>query len=98
MSFYRDRIYPRLVSKLGDPKPIREVRQQIIPWAQAEVLEIGVGSGVNLVHYDPVRVSKIYALEPNPGVIRLANRQASQTKLDIQFLDLPGERIPLENG
>ena len=75
MSFYRDRIYPRLVSKLGDPKPIREVRQQIIPWAQAEVLEIGVGSGINFVHYDPARVSKIYGLEPNPGMIRLANRE-----------------------
>jgi ubiquinone/menaquinone biosynthesis C-methylase UbiE len=43
-------------------------------------------------------VSKIYALEPNPGMIRLANREASQTKLDIQFLHLPDERIPLENG
>jgi hypothetical protein len=46
ISFYRDHIYPRLVSNLGDPEPIREVRQQIIPWAQGEVLEIGVGSGV----------------------------------------------------
>jgi hypothetical protein len=36
-------------------------------------------------------------LEPNLGMIRLANRQASQTKLDIQILHLPGERIPLED-
>src|SRR6266478_4694287 len=81
MPFYRDHIYPRLVSALGDPKPIREVRQRMIPLAQGEVLEIGVGPGVNFVLYDPQKVSKVYALE-----------------LNVEFLDLPGERIPLGDG
>jgi SAM-dependent methyltransferase len=98
MPFYRDSIYPHLVSALGDPPPIREVRQRIIPFAQGKVLEIGVGPGVNFVHYDPTRVSKVYALEPNPGMIRLAERQRRLTKLEIEFLDLPGEHIPLEDG
>jgi ubiquinone/menaquinone biosynthesis C-methylase UbiE len=43
-------------------------------------------------------VTKVYALEPNPGMIRLADQQRRRTKLDIEFLDLPGERIPLVNG
>jgi len=98
MPFYRDHIYPHLVSMLGDPKPIQEVRQRIVPLAQGTVLEIGVGPGVNFVHYDPARVSKLYALEPNPGMVRLAEQQRRRTKLDVQFLDLPGERIPLEDG
>ena len=98
MPFYRDRVYPGLVRILGNPKPIREVRQRIIPWAQGKVLEIGAGSGVNFVHYDPAKVSKLYALEPNPGMIRLADRQRRQTALDVEFLDLPGERIPLADG
>lgn len=97
MNLYKECIYPQLVSRLGDPKPIREVRQQIIPLAQGTVLEIGVGPGVNFVHYDPSRVTKIYALEPNPGMIRLAERQRHRTHLDIEFLDLPGERIPLKD-
>ena len=42
-------------------------------------------------------MSKLYALEPNLGMIRLAERQAHRTKLNIEFLDLPGERIPLED-
>jgi hypothetical protein len=71
MTFYRDRVYSRLVSMLGNPKPIREVRQRIVCWAQGRVLEIGVGSGANFVHYDPAKVSKLHALEPNPGMIRL---------------------------
>ena len=98
MAFYRDHIYPHLVSALGDPKPIQQVRQRIVPLAQGTVLEIGVGPGVNFVHYDAARVSKVYALEPNQGMIRLAERQRRRTKLDVEFLDLLGERIPLEEG
>ena len=98
MPFYRDHIYPYLVDVLGDPPPIHKVRQQIIPLAQGKVLEIGVGSGANFIHYDTKQVSKLYALEPNLGMIRLAERQRRKTKLNIEFLDLPGERIPLGDG
>src|SRR5262245_43703010 len=45
MPFYRDRIYPHLVDRLGNPSPIQEVRRQIISLAVGIVLEIGVGSG-----------------------------------------------------
>src|SRR5262249_1127829 len=98
MPFYRDHIYPSLVHLLGDPAPIRRIRERIVPGAHGTVLEIGVGSGANFVHYDPAKVSKLYALEPNPGMIRLAERQRRQTALDVEFLDLPGERIPLAAG
>lgn len=98
MSFYRDHIYPRLVDTLADPEPIRRVRRRIVSLAQGQVLEIGAGSGVNFVHYDRARVSKVYALEPNPGMIRLAERQRRRTELDIEFLNQPGERIPLEDA
>jgi len=97
MPLYKNRIYPHLVDKLGDPPPIRLIRQRIIPLAQGNVLEIGVGSGANLIHYRPSHVSKLYALEPNPGMRRLADRQRQRTKLQIEFLDLPGERIPLDD-
>jgi ubiquinone/menaquinone biosynthesis C-methylase UbiE len=98
MSFYKNHIYPYLVDILGDPPPILKIRQRIIPLAQGEVLEIGVGSGANFKHYDSTRVSKLYALEPNPGMVRLAEEQLRKTNLNIEFLDLPGERIPLEDN
>jgi ubiquinone/menaquinone biosynthesis C-methylase UbiE len=97
MAFYKDYVYPYLVEALGDPPPIRKIRREIISQAQGKVLEIGAGSGANFSHYDPAKVSKLYALEPNPGMIRRAERQRHKTKLDIEFLDLPGERIPLED-
>jgi SAM-dependent methyltransferase len=98
MSFYRDHVYPHLVRTLGDPKPIQTIRQRLVPLAQGKVLEIGVGPGVNFVHYDAAKVTKVYALEPNPGMIRMAEQQRCRTELDIEFLDLPGERIPLADA
>ena len=97
MPFYRETVYPHLVDRLGDPPPIENVRQQLVPFAQGNVLEIGAGSGANFVHYDAARVNTLYALEPNPGMIRLAERQQRKTKLNIEFIGLPGERIPLED-
>src|SRR5215469_7705455 len=96
MGFYRNRIYPQLVSKLGDPTPIRMLRKKIVPLAHGRVLEIGAGAGANFPH-DPATVSKLYALEPNQHMIRLANRQKGETAHNVEFLDLPGERIPLED-
>jgi ubiquinone/menaquinone biosynthesis C-methylase UbiE len=98
MAFYKNHVYPHLVSLLGNPPPIQKIRQRIVPLAQGEVLEIGVGPGVNFVHYDAAKVTKVYALEPNPGMIRMAEQQRRRTELDIEFLDLPGERIPLSDG
>ena len=78
MSAYRNRIYPFLVSRMGDPKPIGEIRPRIIRLAHGTVLEIGAGSGTNFVHYDPARVTKLYALEPNPGRFGSRNGNGSE--------------------
>jgi len=98
MPFYKDHVYPHLVSALGNPKPIDDIRRRIVPLAQGNVLEIGVGPGVNFVHYDQAKVNKVYALEPNPGMLRRAGEQRLRTEVPIEFLGLPGERIPLPDA
>jgi len=98
MALYRDRVYPAIVKALGDTEPIREVRKQLIPRAAGTVLEIGVGPGVNFAYYDPAKVTRLYALEPNAGMVRYAERQRAGTRLDVTFLALPGERIPLDDA
>lgn len=95
--FYGNRVYPRLVSLFGDPTPIRGLRERLIPLAHGTVLEIGVGPGANFPHYDPARVTRLYALEPNARMIQLAKGRLPPG-LPVEFLDLPGERIPLEDG
>ena len=95
MPFYQNRIYPRLVRWLGNPAPILDLRKQIVPLAQGTVLEIGVGSGANFAHYDAAKVTTLYALEPNPEMLQLAELERRRTKLNVRFLDSPSERIPL---
>ena len=53
---------------------------------------------MNFPHYDQQKVRKVFGLEPNEGMLRLAEEQRRATKLDIEFLDLPGERIPLADS
>jgi SAM-dependent methyltransferase len=98
MSFYRNRIYPFIVTVLGNPEPIHKIRQKIIPQAQGVVLEIGVGPGVNFTYYDPAKVSKLYALEPNAGMLERADNQRRRTTLEVEFIGLPSEQIPLSDA
>ena len=95
MSFYRNRVYPHIVAVLGNPEPIHKIRQQIVPLAQGTVLEVGVGPGVNFAYYDPAKINRVYALEPNQGMMGKADKQMRRTKLNVEFLGLPGEQIPL---
>jgi ubiquinone/menaquinone biosynthesis C-methylase UbiE len=53
---------------------------------------------LNFVHYDPAKVTKIYALEPNRGMRPRAEKQRRKTTLVVDFLDLPGERVPLPDA
>ena len=66
-----------------------------MPRACGDVLEIGAGAGVNFRRYERGRVNRVYALEPNRGMLRRAERERQRAQVAIEFLDLPGERIPL---
>jgi ubiquinone/menaquinone biosynthesis C-methylase UbiE len=66
--------------------------------AHGEVLEIGFGTGTNLSYYDPERVTRLYALEPNGRMIQMSERHPVRAAFDIRYLDVPGERLPLGDG
>ena len=95
MGFYEDSVYPLLVDKFGNPSPIQAIRREIVPCARGTVLEIGVGAGANFTYYDASKISRLYALEPNAGMRRRAQERQRRTRLDVEFLSLPGERLPL---
>ena len=82
---------------MGDPRPIRDLRQKVIPLARGVVLEVGSGAGANFRHYDFARITKLFALEPNARMIALAELQRP-TKLAVEYLELPGERIALPDA
>jgi len=96
MKFYEERVLPHLIDFACSTRPNRKQREKIVPRASGDVLEIGFGSGLNLPFYDTQKVRKIWGLEPSEGMRRKAQDFVDASELDVEFIDLPGEKIPLE--
>jgi len=73
-------------------------REKIVPFARGRVLEIGLGSGLNLPYYDAKKVSKLWGLDPSAKMIKMAEARAGSVAFDVEFIVLPGEAIPLESS
>jgi ubiquinone/menaquinone biosynthesis C-methylase UbiE len=73
-------------------------REKVIPRARGRVLEVGIGSGLNLPFYDPANVSKVWGLDPASEMTRMAEGVARSLPFDVEFIGLPGDEIPLEDG
>lgn len=97
MGFYERRILPLLLNAAMGAKPITYQRKKVVPRAEGRVLEIGFGAGHNLPFYDPAKVSHLWALEPSLEYRAKAAERVAQSPIPIEFLDLPGEEIPLED-
>lgn len=98
MSWYDDKILPHMINCACSVKPAMQQRQKVVPLASGEVLEIGVGSGLNFPYYDRGKVTKIWGLEPSEGMRKLARRRLDEMDLPVEFIELPGEEIPLETA
>jgi ubiquinone/menaquinone biosynthesis C-methylase UbiE len=98
MTFYDDRVLPHVINFACSTKPVRKQREKIVPLAEGDVLEIGFGSGLNLPYYDTQKVRKIWGLEPSAGMRRKAQSMVNASDLEVEFIDLPGESIPLEDN
>ncbi len=98
MGFYSRHILPRLLNGAMSTKPISYQRRKVVPRAEGRVLEIGFGSGHNLPFYDASKVSHIWALEPAEEMRERAAERLAASTIPLEFLDLPGEQIPLDDN
>ena len=98
MGFYERVVLPRFLEFACSLKPIRYQRQKVLPRARGRVLEVGMGTGLNLPFYDPAKVELVWGLEPSQEMRRRAEPRAAEVPFEVRFLDLPGEEIPLENN
>ncbi len=96
MGLYAKYVLPHIVHFTCSLEPNMRQRAKVVPLAGGEVLEIGVGSGLNLPFYDPTRVKKLWGLEPSAEMRRLAQRAVRSLSFEFEFIDLPGEEIPLD--
>jgi len=98
MSFYDDKILPHVIHLACGTKPILKQREKIVPHAEGRILEIGMGSGININYYNPAKVDKLWGLEPSIGMRAKAASRVKAAPFNLEWLDLPGEEIPLENN
>jgi ubiquinone/menaquinone biosynthesis C-methylase UbiE len=98
VTLYERHLLPRLVEWACRSRSLERVRRRVVARAQGRVLEIGFGSGLNLRHYDRGRVGSILALEPNPGLRRLAAQRVRDSGLSVEFIDASAEAIPLPDA
>ncbi len=95
MGLYQRYLLPRLVQCACGSPVIDRQRQKVVPQARGEVLEIGFGSGLNLPHYRREQISRLWALEPSAEMRALAAPRVAAAGLNLHWLDLPGEALPL---
>jgi ubiquinone/menaquinone biosynthesis C-methylase UbiE len=71
-------------------------RARVVPAAQGRVLEIGIGSGLNLPYYGTA-VERVIGLDPSPKLLAMAREAARQTAIPLQLIENSAETIPLYN-
>lgn len=98
MGFYTKHILPRCLDKACSIGPITKQRQKVVPHARGLVLEIGIGSGQNLPHYNPDAVSKIIGVDPDDHIWKRSAKRRADCPIEIERIGLSGEDIPLDKN
>lgn len=98
MGFYNKHILPRMLDMSCGVKPITKQREKVVPHAEGIVLEIGIGSGQNLPHYNPEKVSKIIGVDPDDHIWKRSAQRRAACPIEIERIGLSGEDIPLEKN
>jgi ubiquinone/menaquinone biosynthesis C-methylase UbiE len=97
MGFYSRIIFPRFYDCLVDKPFWGKYRQQQLASVHGEILEIGVGTGLNLPHY-PSHVRKIVTADPNPGMNKRLQRRIDETGIEVDERIISSESLPFDEA
>jgi ubiquinone/menaquinone biosynthesis C-methylase UbiE len=98
MGLYARHVLPRIINVACSGADIERQRRKVVPQATGRVLEVGMGPGLNLPFYDRSKVELVWGLEPNDGMRTLADERIAASEIEVRWLDLPGEEIPLDDA
>ncbi len=98
MGFYQRYILPRMIDLAMRNQETTRLRGKWLPSASGDVLEIGIGSGLNLPFYSP-QVQRIYGVDPSMELQRMARKKASAVAVQVKFLTQSAEEpLPLDDA
>jgi len=95
LGFYEKYILPKFLNCACGTKPINYQREKIVPLAKGIVLDIGIGSGLNIPFYNKSNIDHLYGLDPSVELLKIAKTLAKKNELEIEFLQCGAEAIPL---
>ena len=96
--FYEKYVLPKIINCACGTKPILIQRQKIVPSASGVILEIGVGSGVNIPYYSNSNVKKLIGLDLQQDNWDQAYKIAKKSNISIDLLQGDGEELPIPNN
>lgn len=95
--FYTNRILPWLIERAMSRPEMANKRREVLATAKGKVLEIGFGSGLNLLVY-PAAVQEIMAVDNNPGLNRYAKKRIAQNQTKVRHLVISAEQLPFPDN
>lgn len=98
MGFYDRHILPHLIDCACGMGHVMKARAQLVPLAHGQVLEIGIGSGLNLEFYDPNKVSRIVGVDPSAAMQDLARKRAAGIGIAVEMIALELGQIQAADG
>jgi ubiquinone/menaquinone biosynthesis C-methylase UbiE len=97
MGFYARHVLPRLIDLAMGSAMVAADRAALIPLASGRVLEVGIGSGLNLPFYGP-GVGRLLGVDPSPALWKLARHRAARVPFPLEFLEGSAEHLPARDA
>ena len=95
MSLYDKYVLPKFLNCACGSKPVARQRKKVVPLAEGKVLEIGIGSGLNLPFYDKSKIDELWGLDPSEELSEMARKVADSEQMEVNFISSGAEEISL---
>jgi ubiquinone/menaquinone biosynthesis C-methylase UbiE len=97
VSFYGAHVLPWLIDRGMRSKAIAAERARVVPRAKGIVVEIGVGSGLNLPLYGAA-VERVLGVDPSPKLLSMTRRRARAARVPVQAIEASAESVPVASA
>jgi SAM-dependent methyltransferase len=95
-SLYDRFILPKLLACGCSSPPVMKQRAKVVPFAEGRVLELGIGMGLNLAHYDPAKVESVTGVDPAPELRAIAEAAPRDPRLSVTVENGTAEALPFD--
>ncbi|MEO1199309.1 MAG: class I SAM-dependent methyltransferase, partial [Pseudomonadota bacterium] len=98
MGLYRDHIGPWLIDRACSSRQLNAERHRALSAVEGTVVELGAGSGANLIHYDADHITDLIAIEPNPALVERLRPKLADVQFPARIEVARAEELPVETA